>query len=309
MKKHIALLILSILFTTHTALAHSGRTNSSGCHNNRSTGGYHCHNSGSSYKKPKSYQPKKTYTSPPKQTLPTTPTPPVTPPRPTCTNNEVYSIALKKCRCLNGYTRKNNRCTLEIDIPASLTKKAPPKKTTIKKLSDISNHKNQKAIQYLYDQKIIQGYKDGTFQPERTLNRAELLKILVSSTGTTPDHNQYNNCFPDVQDQWFAPSICYAKEKNWVKGYKDGTFKPEKKVNRIEAITMLINSQGYQTPKTITTPVFDDVDITQWYAPFLQTAKDNQLLEETSGNFNIKGPMTRSAIAESIYRSMISKTQ
>ena len=56
----IFLIILALGWEGHT---HSGRTNSSGCHNNRKTGGYHCHNGGSrvssqnnSYTQKRSYQ-------------------------------------------------------------------------------------------------------------------------------------------------------------------------------------------------------------------------------------------------------------
>lgn len=40
----LCLIILSFYYSE--SFAHSGRTNSDGCHNNRKTGGYHCHNSG-----------------------------------------------------------------------------------------------------------------------------------------------------------------------------------------------------------------------------------------------------------------------
>lgn len=46
----------------------------------------------------------------------------------------------------------------------------------------------------------------------------------------TEDENLYENCFEDVEDEWFAPYVCYAKEKGWVTGYPDGTFKPENNV-------------------------------------------------------------------------------
>ncbi|MEN8443389.1 MAG: YHYH domain-containing protein, partial [Cyanobacteria bacterium J06555_13] len=36
-----------LVLSGELAHAHSGRTNNSGCHNNRRTGEYHCHNSGS----------------------------------------------------------------------------------------------------------------------------------------------------------------------------------------------------------------------------------------------------------------------
>ncbi|MBR9874898.1 MULTISPECIES: YHYH domain-containing protein [Vibrio] len=43
MRKVILVLLVS-LGVTSAAFAHSGGTNSSGCHTNHKTGDYHCHN-------------------------------------------------------------------------------------------------------------------------------------------------------------------------------------------------------------------------------------------------------------------------
>jgi len=51
--KKLTILLFSILISA-LATAHSGRTDSSGGHNNRSTGGYHYHNSGYSSSSSKS---------------------------------------------------------------------------------------------------------------------------------------------------------------------------------------------------------------------------------------------------------------
>lgn len=173
-------------------------------------------------------------------------------------------------------------------------------------LSDISGHKNETAIQYLYDAGIIQGYPDGTFQPERTVNRAELLKILIGGKGITPTVEEYNNCFPDVTNDWFAPFVCYAKEQGWVEGYPDNTFKPGNEVNKVESIKMLIESQEYTIPGVLTpAPLFDDVSKDDWFAIYIAGAKDFGLLEETSGNYNPADYKTRASISENIYRAMI----
>ena len=42
MKKLVLILCISLGFAV-AAFSHSGRTNSSGCHNDTKTGGYHCH--------------------------------------------------------------------------------------------------------------------------------------------------------------------------------------------------------------------------------------------------------------------------
>ncbi len=70
-KKLLLLILFSSFFAT-SAFSHSGRTNSSGCHNNNKTGGYHCHNSGSSSSTSSSslynsYKPSSTYSFKPAQ--------------------------------------------------------------------------------------------------------------------------------------------------------------------------------------------------------------------------------------------------
>jgi hypothetical protein len=57
----MALTMVLSLFFTNNLKAHGGRTNSEGCHNNRKTGDYHCHNSSS--KPSPSYQKSKSNTS------------------------------------------------------------------------------------------------------------------------------------------------------------------------------------------------------------------------------------------------------
>ena len=176
-------------------------------------------------------------------------------------------------------------------------------------LSDISKHQNQTAIQYLYENNVISGYEDGTFKPEKSLNRAELLKILVGGKGVVPTLEEFSNCFPDVKEEWFAPFVCYAKNEGWVSGYPDGTFQPAKEVNKVEALKMLVNSQGYEVAESVTEKLYDDVDSNAWFAPFLKASMDKGLLEETGATFSPSGSMKRAGISENIYRAMLIKEQ
>ncbi len=172
-------------------------------------------------------------------------------------------------------------------------------------LNDISGNKNETAINYLFDHGIIQGYPDGTFKPENTVNRAELLKILVGGKGIIPTLDQYRDCFPDVTSEWFAPWVCYAKTQGWVDGYPDGSFKPANDVNKVESLKMLINSQAYVVPSFVTEKLFDDVNSTDWFSPYVKVAKDKGLLEEQYGMFSPASPKTRAGISENIYRAIL----
>ena len=92
----------------------------------------------------------------------------------------------------------------------------------------------------------MDGHPDGTFRPEGVVNRAELAKMIVNGNseflGEEPVNLSNTDCFTDVNDEWFAPYVCYAKGKGWVVGYPDGSFQPERSVNRAEAIKMTLAS-------------------------------------------------------------------
>jgi len=166
-------------------------------------------------------------------------------------------------------------------------------------------HSTQKdAINYLYTQGVIGGYADGTFRPQNIINRAELLKILVISTGMAPSAADYHDCFPDVHTEWFAPFVCYAKEQGWINGYADGTFKPDAAVNTAEAIKMIVNVYGYQLMQSSSSSPFDDVDASAWYAPYIRIARNAGILDVTNGKIGVSADMTRGRISGMIERSM-----
>ena len=172
-------------------------------------------------------------------------------------------------------------------------------------LSDIEGTLNEEAIQYLLDTGVVSGYMDGTFKPGNSINRAELMKILTEAQGPTPDPDKYNSCFPDVDKQWFAVYVCYAKDKNWIQGYPDGEFKPANEVNKVEALKMIINSQGLTIPGAVNDHLFDDVDNSAWYAPFVKSAVDNGLLDISGPVYGVSESITRAEVSENIYRTIL----
>lgn len=171
------------------------------------------------------------------------------------------------------------------------------------------DHDNVDAIEFLKDAEVVKGYSDGSFKPEFEINRAELMKILVESQGVTPDPDEYQGCFSDVADQWFAPYVCYAEATGWVKGYSDGTFKPEKAVNKVEAVKMLIHAHGYDGDmEGCDEELFNDTDGDEWYGKYLCVAKQKGLLEEVDGGKYMPGnSMVRAEIAENMFRAIMVK--
>ncbi len=104
---------------------------------------------------------------------------------------------------------------------------------------DIQNHKYRDSIQYLYDNWVVQWYPDGNFRPDREINRAEIMKIILEAS-IWSTFEESNDCFLDVKNERFAKYVCYAKSKNMVKWFDDGNFKPYQSVTIAEALKMWV---------------------------------------------------------------------
>ncbi|MCX6735328.1 MAG: S-layer homology domain-containing protein [Candidatus Peregrinibacteria bacterium] len=173
-------------------------------------------------------------------------------------------------------------------------------------LTDISGHKYETAIQYLLSKGVVSGYADATFKPDNQINRAELLKILVGGAGYNPSELVYKNCFPDVKTEWYAKYVCFAKEKNWVKGYDDGTFKPEQPSMKVEAMKMLLNAEGFPIPdKAIGQSIYSDVDFSQWFGPYMFVAESMDIVDIAGTKYAPMSFVTRGEVSNNIYRAML----
>lgn len=175
--------------------------------------------------------------------------------------------------------------------------------------SDIGTSKSKKAIQYLSDTGIISGYPDGTFRPSSTINRAEFLKVLTKMTGADPSGTTYGHCFPDVQKEWFAPFVCYAKNKTWIGGYKDGTFRPGNTVTRVEAIKMIVTAGHCTQIQSAVTSRFTDVLPGTWYTSYVQAAENAGLLQWVEGRtVGLTQGLTRGEMSELLYRCLTNRS-
>lgn len=69
-------------------------------------------------------------------------------------------------------------------------------------------------------------------------------------------------------------AIKYLASQGVVKGYTDGTFKPDQLVNRAEALKVVLQGAGIQIPTTVTTTDFKDVKLSDWFATYIAKAKE-----------------------------------
>lgn len=142
------------------------------------------------------------------------------------------------------------------------------------------------GIALVKERGIVEGYGDGTYRPGDSINRAEMLKILVEARylgQNTEFLNSYTDesCFDDVEaDKWYTGYICYARKKAWIDGYPDGTFGPAEEINFVEAMKIVMNVLDLKLmhPGNFTG---DD----PWYRNFVESAEAYNLIPMTVNDF------------------------
>jgi rare lipoprotein A len=80
---------------------------------------------------------------------------------------------------------------------------------------------------------LIQGYEDGTYKPEQTINLAEALKITMESFnhGDYPEISDY--LYIDTpEDEWFTKYTAYAGSKGIINIYDSNNVNPEQEMTR-----------------------------------------------------------------------------
>ncbi|MDU5142604.1 MAG: MucBP domain-containing protein [Paenibacillus dendritiformis] len=103
--------------------------------------------------------------------------------------------------------------------------------------SDVAKKRwSNKHISTMERAGIITGYQDGTFKPGQSITRAEFAAIASRFDKL---NDQANGMFSDISGHWAEKYIVSAANKGWIKGYPDGTFKPNQYITRAEAMAFI----------------------------------------------------------------------
>ena len=141
------------------------------------------------------------------------------------------------------------------------------------------------AVSTLSKMGIIKGYEDGSFKPNDPISRAEFAAIAARFD---PNGDKTPASFFDVTSHWAKDEISIAANHGWIKGYEDGSFKPDQKITRAETMT-LVNRVLNRLPETkddlhkdMKTWV-DNMDETAWYYLAVQEATNSHYFKNKTG--------------------------
>lgn len=170
----------------------------------------------------------------------------------------------------------------------------------------VENSEHYAAAEYLKAKNVVNGYADGTAQLDRTVSRAEGLKIILLAAGV-PVKDPQKVIFSDVPlNAWFYPYVATAFDLKMASGYQDLTFKPENQVRLDESLKLIF--LGFNVNLPLEAPATDpakDVEKTVWSAPYALYAKNKQYVQlQNDGKFHPEHLMTRGEFMELVYRLM-----
>lgn len=132
-----------------------------------------------------------------------------------------------------------------------------------------------RAIATLTNMGIIKGYTDGSFQPNKSITRAELATIIARFAKL--DVN--TKTFSDINGHWAQKNIELAAGNGWINGYEDGTFRPNNNITRAETFAMINRVLDRQTenvsdllPTSEMNMWSDNMNENAWYYKDIQEA-------------------------------------
>lgn len=103
--------------------------------------------------------------------------------------------------------------------------------------SDVSDGQwHNKAISTMAKLGIVKGRRADRFDPDASITRAEFAAICARFS-TKPVEN--SGSFSDISGHWAENEIERAAAFGWISGYPDGTFRPDARITRAEAMTMI----------------------------------------------------------------------
>jgi uncharacterized lipoprotein YddW (UPF0748 family) len=177
---------------------------------------------------------------------------------------------------------------------------------------DVQNHWAGLFIQELAVRRILNGYPDGSFRPDSPVTRAEFAAI-IAAVFTVSLKRQYVP-FADVPpEHWAISGIKKAYESGFIIGYPDGSFRPNDRIIRSDALVALVNglAMANDVPPDLLSKlpeIYQDADKIPGYARnqvAIATQTELVVSYPNTKLLNPTLPATRAEVAVTVYQALV----
>ncbi|WP_187274027.1 S-layer homology domain-containing protein [Paenibacillus sp. N3.4] len=174
-------------------------------------------------------------------------------------------------------------------------------------LSDITGHWAEVSIKKAVNSGIVNGYPDGTFKPNHTVTREEFAVMLMNTL--KPQGEGAVLTFTDTAKigNWAQKAVAQAFQAGIIKGYEDGSFRPEAEITRAEMAVMLANAWGLAVEADTVTGFADDKDVPAWSKGAVAAMKKQKIIEGKGANEFAPTAATTRAEAVTVLLNMLAQ--
>jgi parallel beta-helix repeat protein len=161
-------------------------------------------------------------------------------------------------------------------------------------------------IEALASQKIITGFPDGSFKPDEPVTRAQFATIIAKAF--SPESKRPQTDFADVKKNfWGYSAIQAAYQGEFISGFPDKTFKPDQKIQRVQALVSLASGLSLRADNPNIVSLYSDASKIPQYAANGVAAATARKLVVNYPAVDLLNPgreATRAEVAAFVYQAM-----
>lgn len=142
------------------------------------------------------------------------------------------------------------------------------------------------AISTMANLGIVQGRSTAKFDPSASITRAEFAVICARFDTGKSNGSQ---TFTDIKGHWAEKYIERAAELGWIKGFEDGSFRPDTYITRAQAMTMInrvLNRIPEENSDLLSSMnIWPDCNPGDWFYLAVQEATNSHNFKHKAGNY------------------------
>ena len=160
------------------------------------------------------------------------------------------------------------------------------------------------AVKLLSNLDVINGFTDGSFNPEGNVTRAQTAKMIAYIMNGGEDASSTFAAsvkFNDVANgYWAANSIGYCATKEIVAGAGNNLYYPNNDVTGVQLAKMALVALGYD-------PTIEKLTGSAWAINTINLAEDAGLFDDMNKDFNASAAASRQEAAQILYNMLLSE--
>ena len=173
--------------------------------------------------------------------------------------------------------------------------------------ADVQGHWAQAYIAALAQRSIISGFPGGTFRPDDPVTRVQFAAII--NKAFAPPAKQNVAQFKDISSNfWGYSAVQSAARGGFMRGYPNGTFRPNQLIPRVEVLVALSNGLNFTASNTnVLSRYQDDVQIPSWATTAVAAATQRKIVVNYPSlvQLNPTRQATRAEVAAFVYQAMV----